>query len=53
MIKPILVSNGIDNNFRDRDKLVSIAIDSPRIFDSFAFKMYIQIEPDSVSNMVQ
>jgi len=50
-MKPILVADGIDNKFIERDRSVSISIDKPKLFIDSSFKAYIQIEPDTISGM--
>ena len=49
-MKPTLFSQDVSNDFRDREKRVSIAIDSIQVDPSAEVKVFIQLEPPSVKD---
>jgi hypothetical protein len=50
-MKPKLyAAEGISNNFRDRDKSISISIDTASVDQTANLKVFVQIEPQSIRN---
>jgi len=49
-MKPLLFSQDVSNDFRDRREHISIAIDSLQVDDTADIKVFIQLEPPSVKD---
>jgi hypothetical protein len=52
MITPTLYSSDVSNDFKSRESLVSISIDTLQVDNTASLKVLIQLEPPSVKNII-